>query len=43
MIQIGIDTSVLIGLMDPRDKWHSTAVALKQALQMQNAVALRVN
>ena len=32
MIRIGIDTSVLIGLLDPRDVWHEPAMALKQAL-----------
>ena len=33
MIQIGIDTSVLIGLLDPKDKWHATAVQLYQSLE----------
>ena len=37
MIQIGIDTSVLIGLLDPKDIWHGTATALKQALKVQDA------
>jgi predicted nucleic acid-binding protein len=32
MIRIGIDTSVLIGLLDPRDVWHEPAMALKQTL-----------
>jgi predicted nucleic acid-binding protein len=32
MIRIGIDTSVLIGLLDPKDIWHTPAKALKQAL-----------
>lgn len=32
MIQIGIDTSVLIGLLDPADIWHQQAMALKEAL-----------
>jgi predicted nucleic acid-binding protein len=31
MIRIGIDTSVLIGLLDPKDVWHARAVRLKQA------------
>jgi predicted nucleic acid-binding protein len=31
MIRIGIDTSVLIGLLDPKDIWHAQAVRLKQA------------
>jgi predicted nucleic acid-binding protein len=33
MPKVGIDTSVLIGLLDPQDVWHTPAVALKQALQ----------
>jgi predicted nucleic acid-binding protein len=37
MIQIGIDTSVLIGLLDAKDVWHGTAVLLKQALQDHRA------
>jgi len=37
MIQIGIDTSVLIGLLDPKDIWHQQAMALKQALIAHDA------
>lgn len=37
MTEVGIDTSVLIGLPDPRDVWHSRTVALKQALQAHRA------
>jgi len=37
MIQIGIDTSVLIGLLDPKDVWHEPATALKQALVAHGA------
>lgn len=37
MIQIGIDTSVLIGLLDPKDVWHEPAIALKQALMTHDA------
>jgi predicted nucleic acid-binding protein len=37
MTEVGIDTSVLIGLLDPEDVWHRPAVALKQALQAQRA------
>jgi len=37
MIQIGIDTSVLIGLLDPKDVWHEPAMALKQALVAHEA------
>ena len=41
MIQIGIDTSVLIGLFDPKDKWHEAAVRIKQSLkQRQSTVAV---
>jgi predicted nucleic acid-binding protein len=38
MIRIGIDTSVLIGLLDPKDKWHTTAVDLKRSLQNHHAL-----
>jgi len=34
---VGIDTSVLIGLLDPQDVWHGPAVALKRALQAHQA------
>jgi predicted nucleic acid-binding protein len=37
MIRIGIDTSVLIGLLDPKDVWHEAATALKQALKAHGA------
>ncbi len=37
MTQIGIDTSVLIGLLDPKDVWHEPATALKQALVAHGA------
>lgn len=33
MIKVGIDTSVLIGLLDTKDIWHSPVTALKDALQ----------
>jgi predicted nucleic acid-binding protein len=33
MTEVGIDTSVLIGLLDPKDIWHDTATTLKKALQ----------
>jgi predicted nucleic acid-binding protein len=33
MIQIGIDTSVLIGLLDPKDIWHGPAMALQQVFK----------
>lgn len=33
MIEVGIDTSVLIALLDPKDVWHAPAVELKQSLQ----------
>lgn len=32
MIQIGIDTSVIIGLLDSRDIWHTPAVSLQEAI-----------
>jgi predicted nucleic acid-binding protein len=37
MTEVGIDTSVLIGLLDPRDVWHNAATALKEALQAHQA------
>lgn len=37
MTRVGVDTSVLIGLLDPRDVWHDPALALKQALQARQA------
>lgn len=37
MIQIGIDTSVLIGLLDSKDRWHESAMALKQMLKAHQA------
>ena len=37
MIEVGIDTSVLIGLLDPKDVWHDAATALKEALQAHEA------
>ncbi|MCD6554117.1 MAG: type II toxin-antitoxin system VapC family toxin [Anaerolineae bacterium] len=37
MIQIGIDTSVLIGILDPKDAWHPQAMDLKEALKMHEA------
>ncbi len=32
-MQIIIDSSVLVGILTPRDKWHSSAVALWQAIE----------
>ena len=37
MTEVGIDTSVLIGLLDPKDVWHEAATALKEALQAHQA------
>lgn len=37
MIEAGIDTSVLIALLDPKDVWHGAALKLKAALQAQHA------
>lgn len=31
-MQIGIDTSVIIGLLDSRDIWHIPAVSLQEAI-----------
>jgi len=32
MMQIGIDTSVVVGLLDSRDTWHLSAIKLQEAL-----------
>jgi len=37
MTQIGLDTSVLIGLLDAEDAWHEPAITLKQALRAGQA------
>ena len=37
MTEVGIDTLVLIGLLDPKDVWHDRAIALKEALQAHEA------
>jgi predicted nucleic acid-binding protein len=37
MTQIGIDTSVPIGLLDPQDVWHDPATALQQAFKVHGA------
>jgi predicted nucleic acid-binding protein len=36
-MRIAIDTSLLIGLLDPKDLWHNQASAIKQALQTRGA------
>jgi predicted nucleic acid-binding protein len=36
-VKVGIDTSVLIGLLDSRDIWHAAAVALDKALKTSGA------
>ena len=41
MTQIGIDTSVLIGLLDPKNLWHEPAIALKEAL-IENAADIAI-
>ena len=38
MMRIGIDTSVLIGLLDPKDTWHAAATTLMQTLREREAV-----
>lgn len=34
MTEVSIDTSVLLGLVDPKDVWHDAAKALKEALHV---------
>ena len=31
--QVAVDTSLLVGLVDRRDKWHTDGVALREALK----------
>ena len=37
MIRIGIDTSVIVGLLDKKDTWHEKATELYQFLMQQKA------
>jgi predicted nucleic acid-binding protein len=37
MAILAIDANVLVGLLDERDKWHSTAMALRDALDKADA------
>jgi len=37
MTRIAIDTSLLIGLLDPKDVWHRQALAVKRELQARGA------
>lgn len=39
-MQVLIDTSVLVGLINPRDVWHTPALALHAALQKAGAELL---
>jgi len=39
-MNIAFDTSVLIGLLDPHDLWHSQAVALRSALQSAGFIGI---
>ena len=32
-MDIALDTSLLVGLLDPQDLWHEQAIALEAALQ----------
>jgi len=34
--KVGIDTSIVIGLLDERDVWHARSVALLEALEAAN-------
>ena len=40
MVQVLIDTSVLVGLINPRDVWHTPALALHDALRTAGAELL---
>ena len=37
MAIVAIDANVLVGLLDERDKWHGTAVAIRDALDGADA------
>ena len=37
MTRTAVDTSLLIGLLDPKDVWHDQALAVKRALQDSGA------
>jgi predicted nucleic acid-binding protein len=37
MMRVAIDTVVLAALVDTRDKWHATAVTLRDALKAEHA------
>ena len=37
MAVVAIDANVLVGLLDERDKWHGTAVAIRDALDRADA------
>ena len=34
--QVVLDTSILVGLVDSRDIWHSAAVTLRDALEVDH-------
>lgn len=31
-MQVAVDSSILVGLLNPDDRWHEAAVCLRQAL-----------
>ena len=37
MIQVALDTSLMVGLLDPRDIWHRKSLALKNLLISNDA------
>ena len=43
MMRIGLDTSVLLALIDEKDIWHDKAVAIKDALLRNNKVVIAVS
>ena len=43
MMRIGLDTSVLLVLIDEKDIWHDKAVAIKDALLRNNKVVIAVS
>lgn len=42
-MRVVLDTSLLVGLLDSRDKWHSQAVAIRDALQAVGAAVVFVD
>ena len=42
MAIVVIDANVLVALLDDRDTWHNAAIALRDALDRENAEAVEI-